>query len=64
MPAKKPTPFSPEGKRAAERIRTIFFSIAAANLVLVAIVMCQRHTADKKREAEPPKPAAVETKSP
>ena len=63
MPAKKPTPFSPEGKRAAERVRTIFYCIAAANIVLAAIVMWQRHNADKKREAEPPKPAAVETKS-
>ena len=59
MPEKKPTPFSPEGKRAAERIRTIFFSIAAANLVLVAIVMWQRRHADKKPDAEPPKPAAA-----
>jgi len=39
MPAKKPPPISPEGRRAAERIRTIFYSIAAANLVLVAIVI-------------------------
>ena len=60
MREKKPTPFSPEGKRAAERIRTIFFSIAAANIVLAAIVMWHRHTADKKRDAEPPKPAALE----
>ena len=59
MPAKKPTPFSPEGKRAADRIRSIFFMIAAANIVLAAIVMWQRHHADKRREAEPAKPAAV-----
>ena len=39
MPAKKPVPISPEGRRAAERIRTIFYSIAAANIVLVAIIM-------------------------
>ncbi|MEO6786518.1 MAG: hypothetical protein ABI318_10335 [Chthoniobacteraceae bacterium] len=39
MPAGKPTPITPEGKRAAGRIRTIFFSVAAANIVLVAIVI-------------------------
>ena len=55
MPAKKPTPFSPEGRRAAERIRTIFYSIAAANIVLVAIVMWQRNA-----RKEPTKPAAME----
>ncbi len=42
MPAEKPTPITPEGKRAAERIRLIFFSIAAANIVLVAIVLWHR----------------------
>ena len=59
MPAKKPTPFSPEGKRAAERIRTIFFSIAAANIVLVAIVMWQRQ-AHKEPADAPSKPATAE----
>jgi hypothetical protein len=39
MPAEKPAPITPEGKRAADRVRSIFFMIAAANLVLVAIVM-------------------------
>ena len=64
MPSKKKPPFSPEGKRAAERVRLIFFSIAAANLVLVAIVMWQRHNADRKRNTEPPKPPAAETNFP
>ena len=50
MPAEKPTPITPEGKRAAERIRTIFYSIAAANLVLVAIVIWL----GAARKAEPP----------
>ena len=59
MPAKKPTPFSPEGKRAAERIRTLFYSIAAANIVLAAIVIWQRQ-AHKGPEDKPPKPAAAE----
>ena len=39
MPPEKLTPITPEGKRAADRIRTIFYSIAAANLVIVAIVI-------------------------
>lgn len=34
-----PEPNSPEAKRAAERIRTTFFLIAAANVVIIAIVM-------------------------
>jgi len=59
MPAKKPPPISPEGRRAAERIRTIFYSIAAANLVLVAIVMWRRNHGQPKPEAAPVKPAAA-----
>ena len=39
MPAKKTAPISSEGKRAAERVRLIFYSIAAANIVLIAIIM-------------------------
>ena len=60
MPAKKPAPISPEGRRAAERIRTIFYSIAAANIVLVAIIMWSRRNADKKPDGIPAKPAAAE----
>ena len=60
MPAKKPVPISPEGRRAAERIRTIFYSIAAANIVLVAIIMWSRRNADKKPDGVPAKPAATE----
>ena len=59
MPAKKNTPFTPEGKRAAERIRTVFYAIAAANIVLVAIVMWQRNTR-KEPAAAPAKPATRE----
>ncbi|MCX6982944.1 MAG: hypothetical protein NTV08_19655 [Verrucomicrobia bacterium] len=64
MPAKKTAPISPEGKRAAERVRLIFFSIAAANLVLVAIVMWQRRGTDKAHPSDPAKPAAVENGAP
>ena len=64
MPDEKPPPITPEGKRAAERVRLIFFSIAAANLVLFAIVIWQRHNADKKRDVEPPGSAAVEKSAP
>ena len=59
MPAEKRTPISPEGRRAAERIRTIFYSIAAANLVLVAIVLWHRR-AHQEPVNPPAKPAAVE----
>ena len=60
MPAKKPVPISPEGRRAAERIRTIFYSIAAANIVLVAIIMWSRRNVDKMPDGVPAKPAAAE----
>lgn len=56
MPDKKPETITPEGKRAAERMRLIFYSIAAANIVLVAIVMWSRHNADKKQGTTPPQP--------
>lgn len=59
MTDEKPEPITPEGKRAADRIRTIFFSIAAANIVLVAIVIWQRQ-AHKSPEDKPVKPAATE----
>ena len=39
MPDKKPAPITAEGRRAAERVRTIFYSIAAANIVIVAAIM-------------------------
>ena len=55
MPAEKPTPITPEGKRAAERVRTIFYSIAAANIVLVAIIMWRG-----KWHGEPAKPTTTE----
>ena len=59
MPDETPALITPEGKRAAERIRTIFYSIAAANIVLVAIVMWQRNTR-KEPAAAPAKPATRE----
>ena len=59
MPAEKPTPITPEGKRAAERVRTIFYSIAAANIVLVAIIMWRGK--GRKEPANPPaKPAMMD----
>ena len=59
MPDETPAPITPEGKRAAERIRTIFYSIAAANIVLVAIVIWQRQ-AHKEPAATPAIPATKE----
>ena len=59
MPAEKPTPITPEGKRAAERVRSVFFLIAAANIVFVIIVLLMRPTA-KDRAAAPAKPATTE----
>ena len=59
MPAKNPTPITPEGRRAAERIRTIFYAIAAANIVIAAIVMWQRQ-AHKGHESTPAKPVTAE----
>ena len=59
MPDQTPAPITPEGKRAAERIRTIFYSIAAANIVLVAIVIWHRQ-AHKEPSDAPPNPVATE----
>ena len=59
MPDDEPPPITPEGKRAADRIRTIFFAIAAANIVLVAIVIWQRQ-AHKGSDDKPVNPAAAE----
>ena len=59
MSADNPTPISPEGKRAADRVRSIFFMIAAANIVVVAIVLWQRQ-AHKDHADIPEKPAATE----
>ncbi|MEO6741470.1 MAG: hypothetical protein ABIP20_14580 [Chthoniobacteraceae bacterium] len=59
MPDETPAPITPEGKRAAERIRTMFYSIAAANIVLVAIVIWQRQ-AHKEPADAPAKPATTE----
>ena len=64
MSAKNPEPLTPEGKRAAARVRMIFFSIAAANIVLIAIVMWSRRNADKKDGGVPAKPAAAESAGP
>ena len=64
MPPEQPTPITPEGKRAAQRVRTIFYAIAAANIALAAIVMWQRNKADKAQPADPAKPAATESQAP
>ena len=42
MPDEKPAPITPEGRRAANRIRTIFLFIAAANLVFIAIIIWRK----------------------
>ena len=57
MPGKDPTPITPEGKRAADQVRTLFFTIAAANLVLFAIVIWQQRS-HKAPENTPVPPAA------
>jgi len=41
MPNNSPA-ITPEGRRAAERVRTIFFLIAAANIVFVALIFWYR----------------------
>lgn len=61
MPDEKQNPITPEGKRAAERMRLIFYSIAAANIVLVAIVIWSRRNADKKSDAAPPQASPAQT---
>jgi hypothetical protein len=52
-----PEPNSPEAKRAAQKVRNIFFFIAAANIVFVAIVMWPSN----KPPAEPAQPAEAES---
>ena len=59
MPAAKPTPITPEGRRAAERVRMLFYSIAAANIVFIAIIMWLG-----KGRTDPAKPSAPETPAP
>ena len=59
MPAEKQTPITPEGRRAAERVRMLFYSIAAANIVFIAIIMWLG-----RGRKEPSKPAAVEKGAP
>ena len=53
MPAEKQTPITPEGRRAAERVRILFYSIAAANLVFIAVIMWLG-----RGRKDPAKPAA------
>ena len=59
MPAVKPTPITPEGRRAAERVRTIFYAIAAANIVLVAIILWLGRSR-KEPASAPAKSEAIE----
>lgn len=49
-------PITPEGRRAAEKFRTIFFLIAALNIVIIAILLWNQWTA---KEEQPP-PGEVE----
>ncbi len=55
MTDKKPAPITPEGRRAAEKIRTLFYSIAAANIVLFAVILWLG-----KARKEPEKPGAAQ----
>jgi hypothetical protein len=59
MPAEKPTPITPEGKRAAERVRSFFFLIAAANIVFVIVILLMRPNG-KDRAGAAAKPAAAQ----
>jgi hypothetical protein len=45
-------PITPEGRRAAEKVRMIFFMIAALNIVIIAILLWNQWTA--KEEPLPP----------
>lgn len=45
MPLDRPAPITPEARRAAGRVRSFFFLVAAANIVLFAIVLWQRQSA-------------------
>ena len=44
MPPDHPSPITPEGKRAAEKIRRIFAFIAAANIALIGIVIWHNYS--------------------
>ncbi|MEQ1851595.1 MAG: hypothetical protein ABMA01_08385 [Chthoniobacteraceae bacterium] len=45
-------PITPEGRRAAEKVRTIFLLIAALNIVIIAILLWNQWTA--KEDPQPP----------
>jgi cell division protein FtsN len=55
MSTDKPTPLTPEGRRAADRVRSIFFLIAAANIVIAIIVLLFRSPTGKDRDNAPTK---------
>jgi hypothetical protein len=44
MPANPPAPDSPEARRTANKVRSLFLGVAAANILLFAIVLWHRHT--------------------
>src|SRR3954470_25001711 len=52
-----PEPKSPEAMRAAQKVRNIFYFIAAANLVIIAIVLWPH---PKSKAAPTAKAAAIE----
>jgi hypothetical protein len=45
MPPAAPTPITPEGRRAAGKVRAIFAFIAAANIALIGIVVWHNYSA-------------------
>lgn len=58
MPKDAPTPITPEGKRAAAKIRNLFAYIVAANIALVAVVVWQGYFG-KKGNSSPEEVASV-----
>lgn len=52
-------PNSPEAKRAAQKVRTVFLLIAAANILLIALMMWPRTKAPEPDKAPTPQQLAV-----
>jgi hypothetical protein len=60
-----PEPNSPEARRAARKVRDIFFFIAVLNVVLIFVVMCtKRNPAAEPAKPPPANPAPNENQRP